>query len=363
MKKEIGSNFWLSDEDIKKDTRSLSSPSIFNCNGSDYVWLSTCRSAISLVIQTIEERNPNINKRVCLPAFTCNTVFEPFINAGYEFYPLNVGKDLGSNAQDLLNTILESKVGIVLFHRYFGFDTLYNIDSIIPILQKNGISIIEDCTQSMYSNIDRINADYYVGSIRKWCGVPDGGFAVCKHGYFSNKPQSYDIDLEKAKYEACLMKYNFLFNNKGKKEDFLIGYREAEDILDKQDRFYNIAPLSIKVQSNLDVDWMKNKRQENYRTLLNLLNKSNNIIPVFEELPENVVPLYFPILCMNRKEIQSTLVQNSIYAPIVWPKDEKCPKISIDSDYIYDHILCIPIDQRYSSDDMERVAEILNNFN
>ena len=90
------------------------------------------------------------------------------------------------------------------------------------------------------------------------------------------------------------------------------------------------------------------------------MNKSNNIIPVFEELPENVVPLYFPILCMNRKEIQSTLVQNSIYAPIVWPKDEKCPKISIDSDYIYDHILCNPIDQRYSIDDMERIADVLN---
>ena len=23
-------------------------------------------------------------------------------------------------------------------------------------------------------------SDYFVGSIRKWCGVPDGGFAVCK---------------------------------------------------------------------------------------------------------------------------------------------------------------------------------------
>ena len=60
----------------------MPTPNIFNCKGEDYVWLSTCRSAIKLVIETIEKRNNQINKVVCLPAFTCNTVFEPFIHAG-----------------------------------------------------------------------------------------------------------------------------------------------------------------------------------------------------------------------------------------------------------------------------------------
>lgn len=363
MLKEIGSNFWLSDNDTKNSIERLLSPEIFNCIGNDYVWLSTCRSAISLVIETIENRNLGISKRVCLPAFTCHTVYEPFINAGYEIFPLHVDKNLKSDAQEILDCVLESKVGIVLFHRYFGFDTLDNINDIIPTLRKNNVIVIEDCTQSMYSNISRMNADYFVGSIRKWCGVPDGGFAVCKDNIIINKPLFHDSVLEKAKYEASMLKYDYIANEKGKKEDYLQKYAEAEEILNNQECFYSIAPLSIKVQNNQDLNMIKNKRRTNYKTLLNSLKKNCKITPIFNEIPDSVVPLYFPILCDNRKEIQTTLINNSIYAPIIWPKDENCPPVALDVDYIYEHILCIPIDQRYSTDDMERVSDILNRLN
>ena len=77
MQSEIGSNFWLSPDDVI-GSNVIPSPDIFNCAGSDYVWLSTCRSAIELVIRTIEQRNPNVKKVVCLPAFTCHTVLEPY---------------------------------------------------------------------------------------------------------------------------------------------------------------------------------------------------------------------------------------------------------------------------------------------
>ena len=46
MLSEIGSNFWITPDEIQGDIKTIS-PSIFNCAGSDYVWLSTGRSAIS----------------------------------------------------------------------------------------------------------------------------------------------------------------------------------------------------------------------------------------------------------------------------------------------------------------------------
>ena len=61
-------------------------------------------------------------------------------------------------------------------------------------------------------------ADYFVGSIRKWCGVPDGGFAVCKDGAFTDKPMRSDIALERAKRVASEMKYRYLFLYAGDKE-------------------------------------------------------------------------------------------------------------------------------------------------
>lgn len=180
MQQEIGSNFWISPGDTITSGLSIPSPSSFNCTGDDYVWLSTCRSAITLVIKTIEERNPNINKTVLLPSFTCHTIYEPFMNQGYSVKTISIDRRLMSYADDVLEAISNEEVGVVLFHRYFGFDTLPGIDKVVEYLHAKGSVVIEDCTQSIYSNFPRIDTDYFVGSIRKWCGVLDGGFAVSR---------------------------------------------------------------------------------------------------------------------------------------------------------------------------------------
>lgn len=252
MQREIGSNFWISPEDIIANESSIPNPSSFNCTGEDHVWLSTCRSAITLVINTIEKRNPNINKTVLLPSFTCHTVYEPFMNLGYSVKTIPIDRQLVSQAKDILEIISNEEVGVVLFHRYFGFDTLPNIDHIVAKLHAKGIIVIEDCTQSMYSNIPRIDADYFVGSIRKWCAVPDGGFAVCKTGYFTYKPNEYDVNLENAKCEAGKLKYKYLFQGIGDKDRYLLQFRKAEDILINQSQLYKISPTSVKIQSLLN---------------------------------------------------------------------------------------------------------------
>lgn len=44
---------------------------------------------------------------------------------------------------------------------------------------------------------------------------------------------------------------------------------------------------------------------------------------------------------------------------VIWHKAECSPVVDEDADYVYDHILCIPVDQRYDSDDMERIVTVL----
>lgn len=77
MQSEIGSNFWLSPDDVI-GSNVIPSPDIFNCAGSDYVWLSTCRSAIELVIRTIEQRNPNVKKVVWSSSIYLSDSFRTF---------------------------------------------------------------------------------------------------------------------------------------------------------------------------------------------------------------------------------------------------------------------------------------------
>lgn len=361
MQKEIGSNFWLSPNDVahKSEKTSSITPKIFGVEGSDWSWMSTGRSATALVIKTIEERNPTINKTVFLPSFTCHTVFEPFLEAGYKIITYSIDKSLSTDGKKLLEITLENKAGIVLVHRYFGFDTIYGLDEAVEQLRDNGIMTIEDCTQSLYSSFPDAKTDFHVASIRKWCGVPDGGFAICSEGQLSEKPTSPDLKLGYAKVEASLMKYRWLENNEGEKNDFLSAYRSAEDILDRQDRSYTIHPISLSVQQDLNVKQLKDKRRQNFTTLLNRLKGIETVKPIFNSLPENVVPLYFPVYCEDRKEVQGLLARNSVFAPVVWPKTDNCPDICPDADDIYNHILSIPIDQRYDTDDMERIISII----
>ena len=360
MLSEIGSNFWLDPKQSYKDSH-LGTPEQFNIKGSDYVWLSTGRSAIKYVIKTIEERNQGVKKTAVLPSFTCDTVFEPFLTSGYEVYYYPIEEDLTTTSDAILETVLKHDASIVLFHRYFGFDTLDGqVDRMCDALRGLGKFTIEDCTQCLYSGIPRANSDFTVGSIRKWTGTPDGGFAVCRSGVFNDKPEGADFELEEAKIKASYAKYDYLFEHRGDKAEMLALYRKAEDILDNQNEIYAISLMSAKVQSNLDSEDLVIKRRNNFNILRSSL--EGPIQPLFSLDGNQAVPLYFPILVEDRAALQKHLVQNAIYAPVVWPKDDKQPKQCEGAVHAYEHLLCIPIDQRYDADDMNRIVEVINGF-
>lgn len=359
MLSEIGSNFWLSPKDIL-GKKTLDAPFVFGHRGSDYVWLSTGRSATRLVLQTIEERYPDKGRVALLPSFTCHTVIEPFLDYGYEIHSLPMSLDLTTTADEILQRQVDTGASVLLVHRYYGFDTLPGFNDVVSLLKSKGVIIIEDCTQSLYSEYTRSDADFFVGSIRKWCGVPDGGFAICRDGRFEHKPCCSDEKMVEAKRVASELKYQFLFEAKGDKPTFKAKYREAEELLDNQSGFYLIGGLSARMQAELDVAMLKQKRMENYNVLLNGLQNVAGLSIIFTVLPSDVTPLYFPILVEDREQLQGLLADNDVYAPVVWPKAVQCPDIDDNSQIIYDKILCIPIDQRYGIDDMERIVEVIN---
>lgn len=362
MKSEIGSNFWLN-PNIELPSCKLEMPLQFNISGSDYSWLSTGRSAIKFVLQTIDEKLIIKKKSALLPSFTCFSVIEPFINQGYSvlFYP--VKKDLSANASEIVSLALQNEVSVVLWHRYFGFDTI-NEDEVNlgDTLRQNGIFSIEDCTQNLYSDIRRSDSDFTIGSIRKWMGVPDGAFAVKRIGKFNEKLSVWDFALEKKKIEASYAKYKFLFEEIGNKSDFRKKFEEAEEILESQKVIYKISPISESVQSTADISLLKEKRKRNFSILYEGL--KGDIYPVFTiEKSNDITPLYFPLRAENRSELQLHLRNHNIFAPIVWPKDERQSTVLGEAEVLYNDILCIPVDQRYDIEDMERIISVVKDFN
>lgn len=358
MLSEIGSSFWINPQTDYITGASIT-PAMFGISGNDFSWLSTGRSAIFLAIEEAEKRFPGKKKRALLPSYTCETVIEPFIKKGYEIDCFSVDKSMGLDYDEIKEKIRIFSPSIFLFHRYFGFDTAPQINCIVDFCRERQVSVIEDRTQCLYSCIPLSDADYIVGSIRKWCEAPDGGFVVSVNGAIKNKPLQADTQLEKAKLLASYAKYEYLFNGIGEKEAFLNQYAEAEELLDKRNKIYRISDFSYAVQGSLNTENLKVKRKKNYKVLSDGLNSVEGIKVMFPCIPDEVTPLYIPVIVKSRQEVQLRLRENFIYAPIIWPKAECLSGLTEETQFLYDHMLCIPVDQRYSEDDMERIIDCL----
>lgn len=357
--REIGSNFWINPNDNFKDAKELT-PNDFGIDGSDFCFLSTGRSAISLALQEIELRKSDISKIAVVPPFTCETVLQPFLKLGYEIKTYPINEEMGVKGEEFRNCIITSQAGVLLFHRYFGFDTMQGMEDTFREIRNRGVYVIEDRTQCLYSEVVEVDVDFFVGSIRKWHGVPDGGFVACKEGEIRNKPFDTDDKLEDAKIEAAYAKYRYLFEHIGEKEVFLDKFRIAEEILDCQSKKFKMSSFSYAMQSSLDVDELKCKRRANFTTLAEGINNPEEIKLLFSECKNEFVPLYFPILVRRREQVQKALREREIYAPIVWPRPEGLPSVCDAAKRCYRDMLCIPIDQRYGKRDMNRIIDIIN---
>ncbi|EGP4746872.1 hypothetical protein M4I74_12255 [Enterococcus faecium] len=355
MQKEIGSNFWAEKspfQNVDIDT------TIFNVNYDDISYTSSGRDAIKLVLGDIDQNK----RKVLLPEFTCDSVIQPFvdINCEISFYPINT--DLSINKFLFENRVFSFKPDIIYIHNYFGFNTSSTIRNVLDNIDRNDVIIIEDITQALYSSYERIKSNYFIGSFRKWAGIPDGGFAIKKEGKIKNKPQRVSNKFLKIKIEAMELKNKYMSLGVGVKDDFLRRYAEAERTLDTQKHIYRMSDYSLKLQAGLDIEKICRKRRANYEALLDSLRESNRLSIVFDSLPDDVVPLYFPILCVeSRNQIQTLLRNHMIYAPIVWPQSDFISQLNNDTEFVYTKILCIPCDQRYDIDDMDKIISVLNN--
>ena len=364
MLKEIGSNYWLDtslyscascSQDVNLDKLGIP--------GKDKVFLSSGRASIRYAIRDIKEIKKKTNLTAIIPPFTCDTVVRPFLEEGVELYAYEISENLELYTEKLSEQIEKLHPDIIFIHRYYGFDTACDIRDTICHYKKEGYIFIEDQTQTLLSTFSTLDADYIVGSLRKWGALPDGGFCVKVNGTFNynTEVKGEDESLIRNKLLAFGLKHSYMVNNTGRKEDFLTAFRTAEDILDNENAFYAMSAVSRQIWNDLDLTRIADKRRLNYSFIYDNLN-NDKVSFITSKLNPFVVPLYFAIRSRNRAEIQSLLRENSIYAPIVWPRPASMPRVSDTTSEIYKEVLCLPVDQRYEIDDMSRMVEKINSF-
>lgn len=357
---EIGSDFSLGKLPNEIYTHKIEHPWFL---GLDSKLLSTGRGAISLILE--QEKNRFKNNKVLLPAYICDSVIQPFTDKGFECFFYNVDPQLRP-CLDSFEWMARKKPSVILHLGYFGFNTSKNLTPFLQESSKNGVFIIEDQTHTMLSSYQKFDSNSRTfGSIRKWLGVPCGAFVnPCKKD-INIRSERDSRNYVNLRQQAMKMKAEYLTKpNENLKKEYLRIFAQSQKILNQDTLPYEIDLLSKNIVLASDYDVMVTQRRQNYMVLLEELQNVGEIQHPFPTLPDDVTPLFFPIIVKkNRDKLRSHLIQNWIYCPIHWPKPNLVKNTEGGvSDIIYNRILSIPIDQRYQKHHMMFIAKLIKKY-
>ena len=125
------------------------------------------------------------------------------------------------------------------------------------------------------------------------------------------------------------------------------------DINDETAAAEKLAGMQFDVACDF-IGFVPSQLERDYR----LLKGKVRMVPGIEKYLGGA-PFSLPILVENRDEIQKKLAASGVYAPVLWPISDEARKACTISALMADKMLSIPIDQRYSWDDIEDIAKII----
>ena len=286
--------------------------------------LQSARACLYLFLKTVQA------KKIYLPDYICDSLYLSLENLNIEVksYPL-------TEKLEPTNVVELASGEYFLLVNYFGMSDQI-IDKWIFLLDEK--KVIVDNSQSIYSKAKDNIATIY--SPRKFIGIPDGGFI------FS------DIELKKPDvfYPGENFCKHLLYRCSDKAEEGYEFYIDAEKALED---FYpkKMSVLSSKIISSIDWSIVKKKRLANFKGLEEKFYSLNEFnFPVDE-----FVPLCYPLkLDLNVEALHVQLVKEKIFTPRYWPS-------SIENDW-YRNTLFLPIDERLSLTDINRMIDSILNF-
>ena len=356
MKREIGSDFWDMPVSEKSEQFAISGiPSAWS-----YTFFVSGRSAIYAAAKQIEKRSGI----VLMPYYTCETISDAFLKAGYSLVRYSVRKDLSFDTGAVLQLLKQYNPDILFVQGYFGFDTTLDPEIISETAHQNGAVLMEDLTHSLFSEIPRTDADIFISSLRKFFGIPDGGFAVAKNP-ISAKDGEARQKLDMAADKAFSLKAAYISDlNNDQKQEFLDSFSDLKHLIADSDEEYRISDAAAEQLNYLNKKYIIEKRRDNFVRLHQGLSKLSWIEPLREKLLPTETPLFYPVYVPTelRNSIRSYFAANEVYLPVIWPKDHTLQTSDAAGDEIYGRILCFPCDQRSDADDMYRVIRLGNAF-
>lgn len=326
-------------------------------------YLRCGREALLYVALNLKSR---LSKVGCLqpiilfPAYCCWSMSAPFVKAGWRVIYYRLNQDLTIDEDYLQSLLSECLPQAVLTMNYFGSADTSSAIRVIKEFDAN-ISVIEDfshCTFS-FASIFNQNVDFYVSSLRKSIGIPDGAVVISKDALNEDLIEDSDSSFVSQRCQGQQLKNTYIFTkDPEEKSSFLSLLRNCEHQLDE---FNSVHWISTEARTKLSLvngEMIALSRRENMKHLWERIKGHICMVPGLEKSFDGA-PFSLPILVDNRDVVQAQLAQKGLYTAALWPLAEEAKAVCKVSKQMNDRMLSVPIDQRYSWDDIEDIANIL----
>lgn len=294
---------------------------------NDALRLNSARSCLEQVLRVRKYQ------KVFVPYYTCEIVLQPFqlLHIEYEFYRIN------EQLEPIELPDLKDNEAF-LYTNYFGLKQ----SCVERLAQRYGKRLIVDNAQAFFAKpITGIDTFY---SPRKFLGVPDGGYLYCDGPIDMEIPQSVSYD----RMSHLLKRMDI--GAEGGYGDF----KHNDEALAKQS-IMRMSHLTEKILESVNYQRIINTRRNNYQLLADAIGTCNQLI---FSLSEYAVPMVYPFMS-NNKDLKKKLIENKIFVATYWPNVmEWCTPC--DWECLLAQQGCfLPIDQRYGTEDMNRIIDIV----
>jgi perosamine synthetase len=323
---------------------------------------------------------------ILAPSYNCGSEIEPLYKSGAEVSLYRVDEAGQIDISDLQKRV-NAKTRLIYVTHYFEFP--HDLTQIKKICKVNGIFLLEDCALSLFSNDPDRNkigsaGDISVFSFPKTLPVPDGGAMVINNPLLNsnqhvllNTPPIKIIHelyllvkhmlLRKLSYSRPLFSFIMHIVRKKRPVDKNFAYNKFPDI--PNDYYYQnnlnrrkICNLTKFMLKHWDSNQIMQIRRSNYQRYLRAFADQQNIKPLFNELPEGVCPLNFPVLVDKSKYINSQLNHRSIDSYAWWAhfhRNCSWPDYP-EACYLKNNVLALPVHHQLSERHIDYIIRQVN---
>jgi perosamine synthetase len=328
------------------------------------------RSGTEAIAHAINILKLSRGEKVLVPSYTCINTVEPFRRNEIDVVFYKINKDLSIDKDDV-EAKLKKGASALLFIHYFGFPQ--NLPYLSALKKRFEIQLIEDCAHAFLSDLDGLPlgtlGDVSIFSLRKIVPLNNSGILMVNNQDLIVSKCQKVINSSVSFIKGCI--FRLIENIKFRSglsfvvKQSIADEKKIDPISSLRELTINsdcICPSSLhkRMLHSLDYSSIKEKRRDNFRVLLAWALNRADVKPLFDELPEGVNCLAFPIFTEKSNKVCKTLNISGIDA-FPWPHLPEGTKIEdYNATHLAQNVVLLPIHQDLRTKHIDHIINSLN---